>query len=79
MNLQIKIVIAVLLFGMILVTGLTRSSAELTSTPETPSGPAPQVPDHVLWESVFRLDLSFRRKALYQQFSGSSQVRLPPA
>ena len=76
MNLRIKIVIAVLLFGLILVSGLTRTSAELTSTPAAPAGPTPQVPDHVLWESVFRLDLSFRRKALEQELSGKAATGL---
>ena len=76
MNLRIQVAIAVLIFGMILVAGLTRTSAELASTPAAPSGSTPLVPDHVLWESVFRLDLSFRRKALEQELSGKTATDL---
>jgi hypothetical protein len=76
MNLRIQVAIAVLLLGLILVTGLTKTWAELASMPATPSAATPLVPDYVLWESVFRLDLSFRRKALDQKLSGETATDL---
>lgn len=39
-------------------------------------GRPPLLPDPVLWESLFRLDLSFRRKALEQELSGKTATDL---
>lgn len=50
-------------------TSARQSYVEVEST-------APQIPEHVLYESLFRMDLSFRRKALEQETKGQQENSL---
>lgn len=76
---KIKIKIMLFLAVTIAVTTLFFSgehiSARLFSNANAPSA-APQIPEYVLYESVFRLDLSFRRKALEQELMGKPVTSL---
>lgn len=59
---------------------VTPSDIETNAPIETPpfedQALRSSIPEHVLYESIFRMDLSFRRKALEQELSGQTVTSL---
>lgn len=69
------------------ISGVAKAEAYVNTSdittnalPEIPlvedQSPGFSIPEHVLYESIFRLDLSFRRKALEQELSGQTVTSL---
>lgn len=75
MKLKIVVFLTITTAVILLGFGGKQLAANLTSS-KVDLYEVPQIPDYVLYESVFRLDLSFRKKALEQKLSGQAPTAL---
>ncbi|MEP7075504.1 MAG: hypothetical protein ABI878_06805 [Acidobacteriota bacterium] len=69
MKIKIMLFFVVIVFVGALFVGSRHSSANLYFNADSLAA-APQIPDYVLYESMFRLDISFRKKAEIQRLMG---------
>lgn len=75
MRAKIALISAIVLVALSLFFGSEHISAGLFATAK-PAAIESAIPDHVLYESLFRMDISFRRKALEQELTGQTVTSL---